>query len=61
MPETKRDKKQTVKTAENRDDKPQDRGPVSRRDQPVTRWGGRLVLETRSGPLAPACGGEGGG
>ena len=47
MPETEHDKTQTVKTAENRGDKQQDRSPVSRRDQPVTRWGGRLVLETR--------------
>ena len=47
MPETEHDKTKTVKTAESRDDKPQDRGPVSRRDRPVTRWGGRLVLETR--------------
>ena len=52
MPETEHDKTQTaktqtLKTAENRGDQQQDRGPVARRDQPVTRWGGRLVLETR--------------
>ena len=47
MPEKTQETPKTLKTAEQRDEQQQTRAPVSRRDQPVTRWGGRLVLETR--------------